>query len=124
MKLDEIVKLLNADIYTPDNYNGNMEIKYAFASDLMSDALVLLKTAPVEFFDEGMLMTGLVTKQSIRTAQMLDYKLVIIVRGKKPVENVFELASEEDITVIGTDLSMFSAAGRLYQSGIKGSSDL
>lgn len=124
MKLEEIVKLLKADIYTPDNYDGNMEINYAFASDLMSDALVLLKTAPVEFFDQGMLITGLVTKQSIRTAQMLDYKVVIIVRGKKPVDNVFELASEEDITVIGTDLSMFSAAGRLYQSGIKGSSEL
>lgn len=124
MKLEEIVKLLKADIYTPDNYDGNMEINYAFASDLMSDALVLLKTAPVEFFDQGMLITGLVTKQSIRTAQMLDYKVVIIVRGKKPVDNVFELANEEDITVIGTDLSMFSAAGLLYQSGIKGSSEL
>lgn len=124
MKLDEIVKLLKAEIYTKDIYNGDLDFKYCFASDLMSDALVLLKTAPVEFFDYGMLMTGLVTKQSIRTAEMLDYRLIIIVRGKKPVENVSETASEEGIIVIGTDYSMFNACGMLHDEGIKGTSEL
>jgi len=124
MKLDDLVKLLNAKIYTKDTYHGDLDLKYCFASDLMSDALVLLKTAPIEFFDYGMLMTGLVTKQSVRTAEMLDYKLIIIVRGKEPVENVVETAEDEGIIIIGTDLSMFSASGILFQAGIKGMSEL
>ena len=90
----------------------------------MSDALVLLKTAPIDFFDYGMLMTGLITKQSIRTAEMLDYRLIIIVRGKKPIDNVFEAALDEGIIVIGTEYSMFSASGRLFESGIKGISEV
>lgn len=122
MTLDEIVKALNAEVYTKDIYDGSLNFKYAFASDLMSDALVLLKSAPIDFFDYGMLITGLVTKQSIRTAQMLDYRLVIIVRGKKPVDNVFETANDEGIIVIGTDESMFNACAKLYDCGIRGMS--
>ena len=124
MKLDEIVKILKAEVFTKETYNGDLEFKYCFASDLMSDALVLLKTAPIDFFDYGMLMTGLITKQSIRTAEMLDYRLIIIVRGKKPIDNVFEAALDEGIIVIGTEYSMFSASGRLFESGIKGISEV
>ena len=124
MKLDDIVKELGAEIYTKDIYNGDLDFKYCFASDLMSDALVLLKTAPIDFFDYGMLMTGLVTKQSIRTAEMLDYRLIIIVRGKKPADTVCESANDEGIIMIGTNYSMFSASGRLFKLGIKGVSEI
>lgn len=124
MKLSDVVKVLNGEVYTPDIYDGDLEIDYAFSSDLMSDALMLLRTAPDEFFSNGCLITGLVTKQSIRTAEMLDFKVVIIVRDKSPNENVFESAIEEGIIVIGTPFSMFSTSGRLYQSGLKGVSEL
>ena len=124
MRIKEIVELLNADIVTPEIYDENIELNYAFGSDLMSDALMLLRTAPDIFFEQGMLLTGLVTKQSVRTAEMLDFKLIVIVRGKKPNENVYEAAMDSNIIVITTPYSMFSASGRLYANGVKGVSEL
>ena len=124
MRIKDIVELLDAEVFTKEIYDENIELNYAFGSDLMSDALMLLRTAPDDFFEQGMLLTGLVTKQSVRTAEMLDFKLIVIVRGKKPNENVYEAAIDSNIIVVTTPYSMFSASGRLYQNGIKGVSEL
>ena len=123
MKLQEVVELLNCKIYTPDDFNPDYELNFAFGSDLMSDALMLLRTAPEEFFAEGMLLTGLVTNQSIRTAEMLDFEVVILVRGKTPNDNVYDAAQESGIIVIGTEDSMFTASGKLYAHGILGKAE-
>ena len=123
MKLKEVVEVLNAKIFTPDTYDGEKEVKYACGSDMMSDALMLLRTAPDRFFEHGVLLTGLVTKQSIRTAEMLDFEVVILVRGKTPNDNVYDAAQESGIIVIGTDDSMFTASGKLYAHGVLGKAE-
>ena len=124
MKLKELVTLLKAEVFTPEIYDENMEVEFAFGSDMMSDALMLLRTAPEEFFEKGILLTGLVTRQSVRTAEMLDFKVVLLVRGKKPNENVYDMANESHIILLGTELAMFTASGKLYAEGIRGVSDL
>lgn len=124
MKLEELVTLLKAEVFTPENYAPEMEVSFAFGSDMMSDALMLLRTAPDEFFERGILLTGLVTRQSVRTAEMLDFKVVLLVRGKKPNENVYDAAKEANIVLLGTNEAMFSASGKLYEKGIRGVSDL
>ena len=124
MKLKELVELLNAEILTPDIYDPDFEINYAFSSDLMSDALMLLRTASNSFFEEGMLITGLATNQSIRTAEMLDFRLVLMVRDKKPTQVVLDGAVESDIMVLTSPCSMFSASGKLWENGIRGVTDL
>jgi hypothetical protein len=48
----------------------------AFASDLMSDVLTLKN-------DNLVLITGLATLQTIRTAEMADINCIIFVRNKK-----------------------------------------
>ena len=123
MKLKDVVKILDATIFTEDNYNGEKDIDFAFGSDMMSDALMLLRTAPDEFFERGILLTGLVTRQSVRTAEMLDFGVVLLVRGKKPNDNVYDAAREAGVTLLGTTASMFSASGKLYAQGVRGVSD-
>ncbi len=120
MKLKDLVSLLDAKILTPDLYDENRDVEFAFGSDMMSDALMLLRTAPDEFFEKGILLTGLVTCQSIRTAEMLDFGAVLIVRGKKPNDNVYDAAREAGITLLVTSNSMFSSCGKLYEAGIRG----
>lgn len=124
MKLKELVDILDATIFTKDNYDGEKEIDFGFGSDMMSDALMLLRTAPEEFFQRGILLTGLVTRQSVRTAEMLDFQVVVLVRGKVPNDNVFEAACDANIIMVGTKYSMFTTCGRLYQKGVKGISDI
>lgn len=120
MKLKELVKLLNCTIYTKSNFNGEHEIEFAFCADLMSDTLMVLRTVDGDIPEQTIIITGLVTNQSIRTAEMLDIPVILFVRGKVPQENVIELALEAGVTLLGTNYTMFTASGELYKENIKG----
>lgn len=96
------------------------EISYGFCCDLMSDALMIMHQTSDEIIDQTILITGLVTMQSIRTAEMLDIDVVVIVRGKIPSIKVIELAERLNILILQTTLTMFSLSGQLYQKGIEG----
>lgn len=96
------------------------KIGYGFCCDLMSDALMIMHQTSDEIIDQTILITGLVTMQSIRTAEMLDIDVVVIVRGKIPSIKVIELAERLKITILQTPLTMFSLSGQLYKKGIKG----
>ena len=112
MKIDEIVKVLNAKVLACDDLLDS-EIYSACGSDLMSDVMAFVK-------DEAMLLTGLVNLQVIRTAEMMDIKAVIFVRGKKPEESMIQLAEQKKIVLLTTDYPMYASCGKLYSMGIKG----
>ncbi len=120
MKLNEILSKYDCIVYTPDLLT-NKDINYAFCADLMSDALMILNSVKDQrILTESILITGLVTNQSIRTAEMLDVEVVLLVRGKIPSIKVVDLANESKIILIGTELTMFNTSGMLYADGIKG----
>ncbi|HEX2945032.1 MAG TPA: DRTGG domain-containing protein [Clostridia bacterium] len=111
MKLVEVVKTLDATLlYGNDT---EMDIVSACGSDLMSDVMAYVK-------ENVLLLTGLVSPQVIRTAEMMDIRAVVFVRGKTPGENVMELAREKEIAVMTTDNPMFIACGKLYNAGLTG----
>lgn len=121
MKLETIVQKYHCTVYTPDIFQPDKDISFGFCSDLMSDALMIMNTVRDEqILKNAVLITGLTTNQSIRTAEMLDISVVILVRGKIPANQVIELANESNIILIGTDLTMFNLSGALYADGIKG----
>lgn len=120
MNLNVLIDKYKCYVYTPKLLKDK-NIAYAFCSDLMSDALVIMNSIKDDdILDQTMLITGLVTQQSIRTAEMLDVEVVLLVRGKTPSTKVIQLAYESDIILIKTELTMFNASGLLYQDGIKG----
>lgn len=110
MKLKEIIEILNAKVLTKD-YDENIEILSGCGSDLMSDVLAFVK-------DQGMLLTGLVNPQVIRTCEMMDMKVVVFVRGKEPGEDVLNLAKDSSICVLSTEYPMYIACGKLYKEGL------
>lgn len=112
MKVRQIMQVLNAEIY----YMGNKlesDCCTACGCDLMSDALAFSKSKMV-------LLTGLTNPQVIRTAEMLDVIAVVFVRGKKPAEEIIQLAEETDIAVLGTNYTLYEACGILYKHGLPG----
>jgi len=120
MKLSEIISKYECTVYTPDLLT-NKDINYGFCADLMSDALMILNSVKDQrILKESILITGLVTNQSIRTAEMLDVEVVLLVRGKIPSLKVIDLAIESKVILIGTKLTMFNTSGMLYADGIKG----
>lgn len=112
MKIKEISEILNAEILTGLN-NGEKDIQYGFASDLMSDVLAYANS-------ESLLVTGLNNAQVIRTAEMMDISTVLLVRGKKPCKEILELAQENSVTVLATNYTMFKTCGLLVVNGMKG----
>ncbi len=112
MTLDTISNLLCAKVLTC--HSGiEHEVHSAFGCDLMSDVLAYVE-------DDTLLITGLVNQQVIRTAEMLDLKAILFVRGKRPDEEVIALAEEKKIVLMTTDEPLFTVSGKLYQEGITG----
>ncbi|NLV35953.1 MAG: hypothetical protein GXY17_04670 [Clostridiaceae bacterium] len=111
MKLREVVEILDATLISGNDLD--MEIVSACGSDLMSDVMAYVK-------ENVLLLTGLVSPQVVRTAEMMDIKVVVFVRGKVPGENIVELAEEKGITLMSTDNPMFIACGKLYDAGLTG----
>ena len=113
MKLRDCVNKLRAEVLVSAE-DMDMEIKVACGADLMSDVMAFACAS------NEMMLTGLVNPQTIRTAEMMDVKVIVFVRGKVPLSNMLELAEEKKICVLTTPLPMFTACGLLYESGVKG----
>ncbi len=110
MKLFDVKTLLDAEILCNDN-GMDYEVKSACGSDMMSDVLAYVK-------DQGILLTGLLNPQTVRTAQMMDMKCIVFVRGKRPDESVISLAEENGIVLLTTDYRLYTACGILYANGL------
>jgi serine kinase of HPr protein (carbohydrate metabolism regulator) len=50
----------------------------------------------------------------------MDIGAVVFVRGKKPDEDVLDLARSYNIPVLSTNRSLFVSCGRLYMNGLRG----
>ncbi len=111
MRLNEIVEVLDAELLV--GKDSDINIYAACGSDLMSDVMAFVK-------ENVALLTGLVNPQVIRTAEMMDIRLVIFVRGKVPTNEIIDLAKSKGIAVMTTKLPMFIACGKLYEAGVTG----
>jgi len=116
MTLKEIKLLLQAEVITGDDCLDK-EIAAAGASDLMSDVLAFGKPGIL-------LLTGLSNSQSVRTANIIDAKAIVYVRGKKPDQEGIALAKEKSIPLLSTKFMMYTACGLLFSQGLKGISAL
>ncbi len=110
MKLMEVKEILSADVISGEE-NLDREVLSACGSDLMSDVLAFVK-------DQALLLTGLMNPQVIRTAEMMDMKAVVFVRGKTPTEEMISLAEESGIVIMTTELPLYLTCGKLYSNGL------
>lgn len=111
LKVSEVVELLQAEVVTGHSLLET-NIEHALGADLMSDVL----TTPR---DETILLTGLTNLQVIRTAEMVDIRAIVLVRGKRPAEDTLRLAIEMNTPLLLTAYSLFETCGILYQAGLK-----
>lgn len=112
MTLRQIKEILDAEIICGEN-DLDLEISSAGSSDLMSDVLAFGQPGIV-------LLTGLTNAQSVRTADIIDAKAIVYVRGKKPEQGGIELAQQKGIPILSTRHMMYTACGLLAQAGLPG----
>ena len=111
MTISKIKDLLSAEVLADGDLS--QDVSSACGSDMMSDVLAFVK-------EQAVLLTGLVNPQVVRTAEMMDMKVIVFVRGKVPGDAILDLARELDIVVLKTELEMFTSCGKLYQAGLRG----
>jgi predicted transcriptional regulator len=112
LKISTIKDLLEAELIVGEEFLDH-EVVSACGSDLMSDVLTFVK-------EQTVLLTGLNNPQVIRTAEMLDVSCIVFVRGKKPTQDIINMALERDIVLLSTDNTLFEACGKLYEGGLRG----
>jgi len=111
MTIQNVKDILGAELVAGQDLNR--EVKTACGSDMMSDVLAFVK-------DQSVLLTGLVNPQVVRTAEMMDMRCIVFVRGKEPDEAIIRLANDHDIVLLKTHYRMFTACGLLYKNGLEG----
>jgi len=112
VKLSDVKKLLKAEIIFGD-HKLDMPVQAAAGSDLMSDLL----TGPTAGV---LLLSGLNNLQVIRTSIIAGIAALVIVRGKRPDQDMINQARDHDLPVLSTPFTMYTACGRLFREGLRG----
>ncbi len=112
MDLNDVCRILDAEVLCGSD-KLDTEVRSACGSDFMSDVLAYVK-------NQAVLLTGLVNPQVVRTADMMDMKCIVFVRGKRPDDGMMDLARDRGLVVMATTLPMYSACGKLYVAGLRG----
>ena len=110
MNLNQIIGLCEGEIL--NETSDIKDFRTAFSSDLMSDVLRWHS-------DNMILITGLATIQTIRTAEISDLKSILFVRDKKATPEMIALAEQNGIVLLESPYSMFRAVGQLARAGIE-----
>jgi predicted transcriptional regulator len=107
MKVSDIVEKLGLTIYSGEN-GLYREITGGYVSDLLSDVMGNAR--------EGEIWITLQVHQNVMAiASLKDLAAVILVSNLEPHENTVRHSNDEGIPVLGTSLSTFEIAGKLYQ---------
>ena len=112
MRLSEIVDVLDATLLVGED-KLDKDITRGGGADLMSDILAAVS-------EDSILLTGLTTIQVIRTAMVADVGAVVFVRGKKPPQEVIDMAKAQGLPLITSPYSMFVSCGRLHACNLTG----
>ena len=112
MLVREIVELLDCEVCCGAQ-KLDTEVRSACGADMMSDVLAFVR-------EHSVLLTGLVNLQVVRTAEMMDIRCIVFVRGKEPDAALIERAEESGLIVLKSKFRMYPACGTLYAHGLKG----
>jgi predicted transcriptional regulator len=113
LSLRKVTEVLECRVFSGEGLIDQIMVEYGCATDLMSDALAFSKPG-------SLLITGMTNAQVVRTAVVAAMVAIVLVHGKKPLPDTIEIAERKGIPLLGTDLFMFEAAGRLHASNLPG----
>jgi hypothetical protein len=111
MKLSDLARTIDGVILV-DSKDEELEIDRAYAADLLSDVLALTDESTT-------LVTGTISLQVMRVAEILGITTVIFVRGKRPPRPLLEYAERLGIPMVLTKKTMFETCGLMYANGVR-----
>jgi hypothetical protein len=115
MDLEIVIKHLNLKVYSGFD-RLKTKVLDGYSGDLLSDVMANSKEGDIW-------MTRQVHQNIIAVASLKDHAGIILVHGAEPAKDTLEKALKENIPLMGTDLSGFEIAGRIYNI-LKGTQDI
>jgi len=112
MTLKELVDRLDLKIHAGGKDMART-IGGGYASDLLSDVIAHGRK-------NDLWITLQVHPNIVAVAVLKELAAVLLVNGRKPPAETIELAEKERVPILGSPLSAFVCAGKLYGLGIKG----
>jgi predicted transcriptional regulator len=106
VNLEKIVRELDLKVFSGFD-KLEAEVLDGYTGDLLSDVMANSKEGDVW-------MTRQVHQNIIAVASLKDHAGIILVQGAEPAKDTLEKALKENIPVMGTDLSGFEIAGKIY----------
>ena len=103
MKLKNLLAAVQAQVLWSDPAHEGADVLHVISSDLMSDVLMVDLEHPL-------LLTSLVSDQSLRTAHVVGAAAVLVANGKTPPPDMVDLARQLGVPLARTALSKFEAA--------------
>jgi hypothetical protein len=111
MLLRAVATIIEGDILAGAN-REDLVIDRAYAVDLLSDLLALTD-------ERTTLITGTISPQVLRVAEILNVIAIIFVRGKRPTAAMVAHAEALGIPIVATKKTMFETCGLLYANGVR-----
>jgi len=112
MKISEVAQTLGAKVLCGEKKLREIEVDYAFGADLMSDALAFVR-------GRTLFLTGMINQHTLRTADVLDIRCIVFVRGKDVPREIIDMADEYDMVLLYTEKTLFTCCGMLYEAGLR-----
>ena len=109
MKVSELAE--KAGLNALNEYKDK-DIEGVYISDMVSDIITGAKA-------NGVLVTLQTHKSLIAAANLVDVAAIVFVRGKKPAEDVVELATKAGIGLFIADVDTWSFAMKLNEMGVQ-----
>lgn len=112
VKLSEVRDILRATVLAGED-KLDMTFHAGAATDLMSDLL----RAPTHGV---LLLSGLNNLHVIHTSVISGVAALVLVRNKKPDQEMIEKARRHGLPLLSSPFTMFTACGRLFGKGLRG----
>jgi predicted transcriptional regulator len=109
MKLNEIATTLELQPLTP---LFDKDVTGVYISDMVSDVIANAKAG-------NLLVTVQVHSNALAAANLVDVAAIILAQGKKPADDVLQMAAKAQISVYSTALNRWQVATKLYEAGIR-----
>ena len=112
MKLGDIIKDLDLEIKV-DGENFDSDVSVCYVSDLLSNVMG-------QALDGSLWVTMQGHQNIVAIASLLSLPAIIITGSSAIETETLKKAKENGVTILSTPMTMFEAAGRLYQLGLRG----
>jgi hypothetical protein len=118
MNRRELSGVLSAEVLLDAGNDSEDGYDTVYGCDMMSELLDSMNHNG-QHSSGVVLLTNLSNPQVVRTSEMVDIKLVVFLRGKKPAPETMQLARSCGISLMTTPHTMFKSCGILYAEKLR-----